>query len=153
MEQTDADRLVQGLQRFALASDRFIDRLAGLNGMHRTDLNALSAVMRHELAGEAPTASQVGRDLSLSSPATTAMLDRLERSGHVARERTDADRRVVRVTSTPKAAEDGRLMFGPMAHRLGAAFVGYTAEEVQTIERFLAEAATAMEAAAKDLTD
>lgn len=151
MDQTAAFRLVRGLQQFALASDRFIDVTGGRNKMHRTDLNALSAVMRHETAGQAPTASQVGRDLHLSSPATTAMLDRLERSGHVIRERSESDRRVVLVRSTPKAAEDGRRMFGPMARLLGASFADYTPEEVEVISRFLADATTAMETAAKDL--
>ncbi len=53
--------------------------------MHPTDLNALLAVMRAERAGAPLTPGRLGQHLGLSSGATTAVIDRLERAGHVQR--------------------------------------------------------------------
>lgn len=142
-------RLVKLLQEFVQSSDRYVDATGGRNRMHRTDMNALSVVMRYELAGSPPTPSELGRELNLSSPATTALLDRLERSGHVARERVDTDRRRVRVRMTPKAYEDGGRMFGPLGRELGAVIAGYSPEQVEMLSGFMEDAVAAVERAAK----
>ena len=91
--------LILQLQEFGQASDRYVDAVSGHNQMHRTDMNALSAIMAHERAGHAPAPTEIGRELRLSSPATTALLDRLERSGHLTRGRHADDRRRVTTTS------------------------------------------------------
>lgn len=141
--------LVRLLQEFAQASDRFVDATGGRNEMHRSDLNALSAIMRHEASGQPPTASRLGRDLRLSAPATTALINRLERTGHIVRQRSETDRRVVRIAVTSKAVADGRRMFGPLARALGDAISGYADEEIALVARFMADAVEAVDTATK----
>jgi DNA-binding MarR family transcriptional regulator len=150
MDRSAIFRLVRLLQEFAQASDRFVDSTGGRNAMHRSDLNALSVVMRHESAGEPPTATALGRELHLSPPATTALINRLERSGHLARRRSETDRRVVHIAATKKAAMDGRRMFGPLAASLAAVMARYSDAEIELLRRFMAEAVDAVDAAAQN---
>lgn len=144
-------QLVRLLQEFTQASDRFVDTTGGDNSMHRSDLNAISVIMRHEQAGQPPTASALGRELHLSPPATSALVNRLERSGHVVRHRSEEDRRVVRIAVTAHAVSEGRRMFGPLARALGQAIDGYTEAEVGIISRFMADASRAVDDATKKL--
>jgi DNA-binding MarR family transcriptional regulator len=75
--------------------------------------------------------------LNLSSPATTALIDRLHSSGHVVRERQGTDRRQVQLLMTPKAYSDGGAMFLPLARHMGAALAGFTPEELEIATRFM----------------
>ena len=78
------------------------------------------------------------KELNLSSPATTALIDRLDRSGHVVREREGTDRRQVQLRMTPKAYRDGGAMFLPLARQMGAAMAEFTPAELEIATRFLA---------------
>ena len=53
----------------------------GRNDMHRTDLNALAVIMRHTAKGQSSPRASSARNCNLSSPATTALIDRLDSSG------------------------------------------------------------------------
>lgn len=128
------------LQRFAQASDRYVESASQLHSTHRTDMNALAAIMRFENAGTPPTPGELAMELSLSSPATTALLDRLERQGHVERLRMDTDRRRVRIRMTDKARTDGRAMFGPLARHMMGVIAQHDGPELELVSRFLAEA-------------
>ena len=105
--------LVRLLQEFTLEANRYVDAAGGRNDMHRTDLNALAVIMRHTARGEIVTPGVLRKELNLSSPATTALIDRLHASGHVVRERQGTDRRQVQLRMTPKAYQDGGAMFLP----------------------------------------
>lgn len=144
-------QLVRLLQEFTQASDRFVDTTSGGNSMHRSDLNALSVIMRHEHAGQPPTMSTLGRALHLSPPATSALVNRLERSGHVVRRRSEDDRRVVRIAVTEHAKTEGRRMFGPLARALETAIAGYSEAEIALVSRFMADASRAVDDATKNL--
>ncbi|MGP5724556.1 MarR family winged helix-turn-helix transcriptional regulator [Arthrobacter rhombi] len=140
-------RLVELLQQFVMATDRYVEIAGSGHGMHRTDLNALSYVMRSEQAGQAPTASNISAELNLSSPATSALLNRLAASGHITRDRHDADRRVVRIRSTATAVADGRAMFTALAAELGDVIAGYSPEDRLVMTRFMADASSAVDRA------
>ena len=91
-----------------------MDAAGGRKDMHRTDLNALAVIMRHTAKGNVVTPGLLRKELQLSSPATTALVDRLHHSGHVVRERLGTDRRQVQLQMTPKAYSDGGAMFMPL---------------------------------------
>ena len=139
--------LIRQLQEFGQASERYVDAVSGHNHMHRTDMNALSAIMAHERAGHAPAPTEIGRELHLSSPATTALLDRLERSGHLSRGRHESDRRRVTLHLTEKAYADGRRMFAPLARMLMQTLESYSPDQIDLIHRFMADATAAVDAA------
>ena len=130
MDPAAAFELVMLLQQFGQASDRYVESTGTRYRTHRTDMNALSVIIGFEREGTGPTPGDLSRILQLSSPATSAMLDRLERMGHIQRLRIDKDRRVVRIKATPKAA--------------------YTQEEVKLISRFMSDAAAGVDKARQD---
>lgn len=129
--------LVRLLQEFTLEANRYVDAAGGRNDMHRTDLNALAVMMRHSVKDQMVTPGTLRKELSLSSPATTALIDRLCSSGHVVRERQGQDRRQVQLRLTDKAYRDGSAMFLPLARHMGAAMTDFTAQELETVTRFM----------------
>jgi DNA-binding MarR family transcriptional regulator len=136
-QQAGPPPLVRLLQEFSLEANRYADAASGSNDMHRTDLNALSVIMQHTARNQVVTPGVLRRELHLSSPATTALIDRLDKSGHVVRERQGSDRRQVQLRMTPKAYRDGGAMFRPLARHMGAALQGFTPEELEVATRFL----------------
>ena len=129
--------LLRLLQEFTLEANRYVDSAGGRNDMHRTDLNALAAVMRHAANGDVVTPGTLRKELNLSSPATTALIDRLCGSGHLVRVREGQDRRQVQLRMTDKAYRDGSAMFLPLARHMGRAMAGFTAQELETAARFM----------------
>lgn len=101
------------MREFTMESDRYVDRAAAVNGLHRTDLNALGFLFNPGADAAAPTPGKLGQALNLSSPAVTALVDRLEHSGHVTRHRGQVDRRQVELSMTDAARVVGRQMFSP----------------------------------------
>lgn len=103
--------LVRELRIFTQEIERYTLRMSHLHTMHRTDLSAIGYVMDRD--GATPT--DIAEALNLSPSATTAMIDRLERAGHVRRERVESDRRSVMVQITDQALAVGSSMFGLLA--------------------------------------
>lgn len=147
MDPLAARDLVLLLQRFTQASDRYVESAGQLHSTHRTDMNALSAIMRFESTGTPPTPGELARELSLSSPATSALLDRLERHGYIERLRMDTDRRLVRIRMTDKAKADGRIMFGPLAAHMMEVIAQHDAQEIAVISSFLEKAISGVDRA------
>ncbi|MET1064673.1 MAG: MarR family transcriptional regulator [Arthrobacter sp.] len=129
--------LVRLLQEFSLEANRYADSAGGRNAMHRTDLNALAVIMQHTARNQIVTPGVLRKELHLSSPATTALIDRLHHSGHVVRERQGPDRRQVQLRMTPKAYRDGSAMFLPLARHMDAAMAQFTPEELEIATRFM----------------
>ena len=91
---TDARaELVRLLQRYVVEAVRLGRAFAERHDMHPTDWAALLAVVHGDRVGRPLTPGDLGERLGISSGATTAVVDRLERAGHVRRVRDDRDRR------------------------------------------------------------
>ena len=112
-------------------------RFAQRNGMHPTDVRALIALMDAARAGEATTAGHLGAALGLNSAGTTALVDRLERAGHVRRVRDERDRRRVTVEVDERAVALGWSHFGPLIGRAVELLRGYDERELAAIRGFL----------------
>jgi DNA-binding MarR family transcriptional regulator len=136
----DRDELVRLLQDYALEAERLSQVFAERHDMHVTDLSALLAVMQADRAGEPLTPGRLGRRLGLSSGATTAVIDRLERADHVRRARDDRDRRRVTLHYGSAADQVATAFFGPLGARMDALLDGYDAAELNAARRFLADA-------------
>lgn len=129
--------LLRILQEFTIEANRYVDAAGDRKDMHRTDMNALAVIMRHTARGNVVTPGLLRKELNLSSPATTALIDRLDNSGHVVRERHSTDRRQVQLKMTPKAFQEGGAIFAPLARHMGSAMAGFTEEELDTVTRFM----------------
>jgi len=136
----DRDALVHLLQAYAAEAMRLSQVFADRHGLHSTDLTALLAVMQADRSGEPLTPGRLGRYLGLSSGATTAVVDRLERADHVRRARDARDRRRVTLHHGSAAEQVGSSFFGPLGARMDAVLAGYDTAELAAARRFLGDA-------------
>jgi DNA-binding MarR family transcriptional regulator len=127
------------LRRLTVELDAVGQRFAGLHGLGRTDVRALVAIMDAARAGRPMTAGALGAAVELSSASVTALVDRLERVGHVQRVRDEHDRRRVVLVMTPSAMTAGGEFFGGLQRDLVAAMDGYSDEELAVVRRFLSD--------------
>jgi DNA-binding MarR family transcriptional regulator len=125
------------LRRLTVELDAVGQRFAGLHRLNRTDVRALVAIMDATRSGRPMTAGALGAAVELTSASVTALVDRLERVGHVERVRDEHDRRRVVLQMTPSAMAAGGEFFGGLQRDLVAAMDGYSDEELAVVRRFL----------------
>jgi DNA-binding MarR family transcriptional regulator len=115
-----------------LLSQAAADRI----GINATDLNCLNIVA---LTGTM-TAGELARATGLTTASITGVLDRLEDSGLVRRERDAHDRRkvIVRLDLT-RGLRDVAPVFAPLVTAMRAAAARYTDDELRLILRFQLE--------------
>ncbi|MFC8234664.1 MarR family transcriptional regulator [Streptomyces sp. NPDC057284] len=121
---------------FGLRQAEFASR----HGMHPTDVRALICLLDAERAGTDATAGWLRAQLGLNSAGTTAVIDRLERLGHLTRTRDPRDRRRVLMTVDPRAVELGRSFFGPLIDNTVAVLRDFDESETAAVRRFLSAA-------------
>lgn len=127
------------LRRLTVELDAVGQRFAALHGLNRTDVRALVAIMDAARRGEALTAGALGAAVELRSASVTALVDRLEKVGHVRRVRDDVDRRRVSLEMSDAAMAAGAEFFGGLQRDLAAAMADYSDEELAVVRRFLTE--------------
>lgn len=138
------NELVRLLQTYAMEADRLGQVFAERHGLHATDLAALIAVMQADRAGVPLTPGRLGAHLGLSSGATTAVVDRLERADHVHRARDERDRRCITLHYGDAADALGAAFFGPLGTRMDEMLAGYSDADLAVVHRFLTETNTMM---------
>ncbi|MFC8709478.1 MarR family transcriptional regulator [Streptomyces sp. NPDC057197] len=129
--------IVHLLRAVAVDLARHSTRFAQRNGMHPTDVRALIALMDAARAGEETTAGRLGTALGLNSAGTTALVDRLERAGHVRRVRDARDRRKVTIEVDERAVTLGWSHFGPLIDRAVDLLREYDERELAAVRGFL----------------
>jgi DNA-binding MarR family transcriptional regulator len=136
--------LVHLLRSIAVDLDLLAAAFAAGHGLHPTDLRALIALLDAERADEPMTPGRLGARLHLNSPATTAVVDRLEALGLLARERDPADRRRVLLVVSQEAKNLGWRFFGPVIGRVLTAMDGLDQADLDACERVLNATARAL---------
>jgi DNA-binding MarR family transcriptional regulator len=139
------EEIVAAVQRMGVASRRVGDTFAAREGLHATDLEALLYVMQAQARGEPPTAGALAESLGVSTGAATAVIDRLERVGHVERRRDDRDRRKVIIRFSDAARAVAQDFFGPLTRLSDAVLDTFSTTELRTVARFLAAYTEAMD--------
>jgi len=120
---------------------RLAQQMADLSGAHPTDLTAVSMLARH---ADPVTVGQLGAELGLSKAATTALVDRLERAGHVHRVRDASDRRRWNLQVTDTAHLLAQTVLHDFLHRTRIALAEYTPAELRAAQRFLIDVSAAL---------
>ena len=133
----DRRELALLLRRLTVELDAVGQRFAELHGLNRTDVRALVAIMDAARSGESLTAGRLGAAVDLSSASVTALLDRLEKVGHIRRTRDADDRRRVVLQMSDTAMTAGASYFGALQRDLAVAMEGYSDEELAVVRRFL----------------
>jgi DNA-binding MarR family transcriptional regulator len=118
-------------------------------GLHHTQLRALEQLMRRSDLSP----GDLSRALGLSTGSTTALIDALERMGHVHRVRDRGDRRKVVLEITERARHDGEAAFRPLGERFQELTQGYSDAELAVIDRFLGDLRGALREYQQALSD
>ncbi|MBO0770554.1 MAG: MarR family transcriptional regulator [Actinobacteria bacterium] len=139
----DAPRLelVHRLRAISVQLDLARAAFARAHALHDTDVRALICLLDAERAGIAATPGWLGAQLGLTSPATTALIDRLAAAGHVRRRPSPTDRRKVELRVSEQAVTLGWDFFGPLLSAMVAAMRQFSPAELETVGRFLREVA------------
>ena len=98
------------------------------------------AAMEHVMTGRLGPAELSAR-LGISTGSGTELVDRLERSGHLVRERHPHDRRRVALRATESTVADVLAALSPLLVAINALAADFTPDEQETITRYLREAA------------
>ena len=120
---------LQNLRALILAGERYRQVTADSMGLGTTESQAISYLALHGERGQ----SDLARDLALTSGASTALVDRLERHGVAERVRHSSDRRrsLVRLTAQgERLAEQGQ-------QPLLASLSGVSADDLPTVSTWL----------------
>jgi DNA-binding MarR family transcriptional regulator len=133
--------ITRDLRRYSVDAQHIGHAFAGLHGLNATDLYALFAVLDAELLGDPITPGRLGEQLNLSSGSVTALIDRLERAGHIRRDRDTADRRKVFLRYADQGAALARSFFAPLGSRNDEVMARFSDEELEVVHRFMAEMA------------
>ncbi|WP_242581320.1 helix-turn-helix domain-containing protein [Streptomyces sp. MST-110588] len=140
----ERERLLEGLRAYGGQHREFSRRFAAWLGLHPTDAAALVEITNAEERGTPLSPARLSERISLSSGATTALLNRLERAGHVIRTRENADRRVVTLRSGPHTQERADEFFGPLAVRVDATLSRYPSELLEQLTALLTDLCATM---------
>lgn len=136
--------IVAELRRYSVLGQHIGHAFAARHGLGPTDLHALIAVMDAERVGEPISPGRLGEQLNLSSGSVTALVDRLERAGHLRRERDSADRRRIHLRYAERGARVAVEFFGPLGRRTDAVLDRFSDEELAVVHRFLRLVADSM---------
>jgi len=127
------DELFAELRLEREASLAFDEAAAELLGINPTDLRCLGVLDRRG----AVTATELAREARLTTGATTALIDRLERAGYVRRVRDERDRRRVYVELTDRARGEIARIWGPLGQEGQEVAARYSDEELALIVEYL----------------
>jgi DNA-binding MarR family transcriptional regulator len=120
------------VQEFSGRVILFHSAVAQSLGLHATDLRALRL-----LGAEPMTAGALGEGLHLTGAATTALIDRLERTGYAVRRRDALDRRKVTIHAIPEKLREIDNAYQGMQARMSKLLSTYSATEFSAIADFL----------------
>ena len=127
-----AEDITWATRRLDIAMSRLMVALSREVGISVPEMLALESLDADGSIGP----SELARRLQMTTGAMTALVDRLEASGHVVRERHPADRRRVLVKRTAKADEDLTQEIAPMALQILELAASLDDAERQAVGRF-----------------
>ncbi len=130
-------RILDGLRGFGADYTEITRRFAAHLGLHSTDAAALVEILYAEDQGEPLSPTQLSERLSLTTGATTNLLNRLERQGHIERSREHVDRRKVTIRTSDEIEEPAREFFGAFSSQMEELVSLYEPEELERFEGFL----------------
>jgi DNA-binding MarR family transcriptional regulator len=122
-------------------------QVGGRLDLREIDLDCLDLISRS--GPISPTA--LARSAGLHPATMTGILDRLERSGWIARERMGADRRAVSLRALPDRGGEIFGLFAGMNSAMDRICADYDEEQLTLIAEFLRKSAAAGENATRDI--
>lgn len=137
--------LLQAFRLYRAAEVAMRRRTRESMSMGENDLLVLRYLLKAQQRGEMVSPGELARYLAVSTASMTAIIDRLEKSGHVRRERHATDRRSIYVVPTVDTDEEVRATLGDMHQRMLGAVLDMSAEETAIVMECLARLQTAVD--------
>jgi DNA-binding MarR family transcriptional regulator len=125
--------LDQALRKVGAQSVMISDAVARRVGLHPTTLECLDLLL---MAGPT-TAGALAERTGLTTGATTAVIDRLERAGLVRRHRVQDDRRCVLVEALPAKVRRIQTLYKPLAAEMTRVNGEFDDQELSTVVAYL----------------
>jgi DNA-binding MarR family transcriptional regulator len=129
------------IRRFVGRVMLFHSAVAAQLGLNATDVNCLRL-----LEDEAMSAGELSDRIGLTGAATTALIDRLEKTGFVRRERSKEDRRRLTIHADGRKLQEVDALYGSQGDRMARLLAKYSPEEFAVIMDFLEQSITALDA-------
>jgi len=148
MSRQSAETVADLMREHSSAAMRYAAAVAKRMGMETSELAALE----HLQEAGPTTPGRLGRKLSMSPGAVTALVDRLEGRGHVERMPNPEDRRSALLRETEKGLGDSLEHLWPYIEEVRSIEEGFTEEERAVISRFLKAATEATHRHAEELS-
>ena len=133
--QIASDAVGQQLQQIAILTRAAAGQLGVALGINQTDVAALEHLITD---GPLPPTELASR-LSVTTAGITQVIDRLERAGHVIRERQLNDKRRVLVCPVPESVAQAYRHIAPMLNGLSAVLGALDDRDRAVIETFLGQ--------------
>ncbi len=146
-EERRAPATVHRLRALTLLLDAAGAAFAARHGLSATDVRALVCLLDRERAGVPASPTWLAGQLGVTTASVTALLDRLERAGHVRRAPRGDDRRRVDVLVQDSAKDLGWAFFGPLIDATAAVLDRRSPAERAVIDAFLDDMVAAVAAA------
>jgi MarR family transcriptional regulator, organic hydroperoxide resistance regulator len=137
-------RLTEELRIYGSIFNQFSRLFGSWLGLHSTDSEALMEIVYAEERSIPLSPARLASRIGLSSGATTSLLNRLEKGGHVRRSRESTDRRVVTLRSSPNVHARAEEFFATLAQQLDNAMSRYSPELLNSFEALLIDVRTTM---------
>lgn len=131
-------RVIMGVRTYGISAVLFRHAIGELLGVNVTDMECLGILFHKEVA----TPSELATYTGLSSGATTAMLDRLERSGLIERRPNPRDRRGTLIVIVPQAAKEVAPLFASSRKAQDELVASYSEKELELLADFFEKSVT-----------
>ena len=131
--QIASDPVGQQLQQIAILTRKSASHLGAALGINQTDMAALEHLITD---GPLPPTELAAR-LSVTTAGITQVIDRLERAGHVVRERQLEDKRRVLVRPLPASVAQAYRHIAPMLGGLSTVLGALEGQDRAVVEAFL----------------
>jgi DNA-binding MarR family transcriptional regulator len=129
-------QVIRGAREYSIGMVSFHQEVGRILGLNVTDMKCLDVMT---MQGSA-TPSQLAEQTGLSSGATTAMIDRLERARLVVRRPHPTDRRGTVLVLTKEAMEKLPSLFESLGAAMRGLMAGYSQKELVVLADFFAKA-------------
>ena len=118
-----------GVSEYTISQVLFRHAVGGILGVNLTDMECLTLIFYKGLA----TPSALSRYTGLTSGATTAMLDRLEKAHLIERRSNPQDRRGTLIVLTNERTQEIGAMFASGREAINRLTASYSESELETI--------------------
>ena len=128
-------QVIRGAREYSLGTVLFHQTVGQLLGINVTDMKCLDVITLKGFT----TPSELARHTGLSSGATTAMIDRLEKAKLIRRRPHPSDRRGTIVTLSERAMRDLPAFFESLAKAMQALVSRYSARDLEVLNDFFSK--------------